>query len=294
MADVAPGIEVTMGRILRVFPIRTSHTPTDDLVRIGDPDLLPVPDVDEVHISCVFTWHREECHRLADAWQLRLPKATVKVGGPGFGDRGDEFTPGFYVRSGITITSRGCPERCKWCYVPDREGRIRLLPIREGHIIQDNNLLACSQEHFAAVCEMLSQQPKAARFVGGFQIARFRSWHLDCLYPLRIREIWTAFDEWHTGNLGNLRLFREIAMQLPTINGVQEPRRKLRCYVLIGRNGERIQEARHRLECVWGVGYLPFAQIFCNDDGQTRCGPEWRALAREWSRPAAMFAQHKP
>ena len=42
--------------ILRVFPHRTSYTPTDALAFAGEPLGLLIPPHDEVHISCVFTW----------------------------------------------------------------------------------------------------------------------------------------------------------------------------------------------------------------------------------------------
>ena len=68
-------------------------TPDDDLVRIGEPDLLPVPEVDEVHVSCVFTWHVERAKVIAGAWAARLPGVPVRLGGPAFGDEGGEFVP---------------------------------------------------------------------------------------------------------------------------------------------------------------------------------------------------------
>ena len=52
-------------RIVRVFPRRTSATPTDDLAFVGDPPLF-LPEADEVHVSCTFTWDRAEARRLLD------------------------------------------------------------------------------------------------------------------------------------------------------------------------------------------------------------------------------------
>jgi hypothetical protein len=50
--------------IIRVFPCRTSYTPDDDMVFIGEPPPLLIPPHDEVHISCVFTWDKDYCEQL--------------------------------------------------------------------------------------------------------------------------------------------------------------------------------------------------------------------------------------
>jgi hypothetical protein len=175
--------------------------------------------------------------------------------------------------------------------VPKREGGLRLLPILEGHEIQDNNILACPKDHFAAVCRMLSRQRKGARFVGGFEANRLREWHLKRLSPLSINEIWLACD-----TLASIQAVRgavEMLSEIPSIQSVADPRRKLRCYVLIGRGPETIEQAEERLEAVWRAGCLPFAQLFRDDDGLVQATNDWRALARKWSRPAAMFVNHK-
>lgn len=66
--------------LLRVFPRRTTATPTDERAYVGNPPLF-WPEADEVHVSVAFTWDRAEGERLADAWTATgLP---VKIGGPG-------------------------------------------------------------------------------------------------------------------------------------------------------------------------------------------------------------------
>ena len=82
------------------------------------------------------------------------------VGGPAFGAGGRIFKPGLYVKHGVTFTSRGCPNKCRFCLVPALEGKIQVLPIRSGNIVQDNNLLACPQGHLNQVFKMLKTQKK--------------------------------------------------------------------------------------------------------------------------------------
>ena len=269
-----------MNPIIRVFPRRTSHTPTDDMVFIGNPPLM-LPSGDEVHVSCAFTWDTKRALLLADAW--RQYYSTVKVGGPAFDDLAGEFTPGLYVREGITTTSRGCNHQCPWCFVPKREGRLRELAIKPGYILQDNNLLQCSRPHLERVFAMCRQQKHAVSFPGGFEAALVSDWVAGELRSLRIGEIWLAAD-----HDAALRPLEKAVHKLHWL-----PRRKLRCYVLIGYDGEAIADAEARLRAVWDVGVLPFAQLYRDADNSIRWPYEWRQLARTWSRPAAMFALMK-
>lgn len=285
-------------RILRVFPRRTSMTPDDALVRIGPPGLYdirvgraqPELDADEIHVSCCFTWDRRLCADLAQTWELAQPGLPVLIGGPGWpsenGPADGEFVPGRYVRDGVTFTSRGCPNKCPWCLVPAREGALHELPIQPGHIVQDNNLLACSRKHFEQVCGMLAAQKRAAKFAGGFEAARLRPWHVELLRQLRIEEVWLASDG-PTLTAG----FRQAVSKLRSFL----PLRKVRAYVMIGYKDEGVRYAEDRLLEVYHAGALPFAQIYRPPEGS----PPWqladrtmRLLARKWSRPAAIFANY--
>ena len=274
-------------RILRVFPHRTSMTPTDSLAFVGDPPLFrpDAGDVDEVHVSVTFTWDVDEGRRLRDAWVQYYPM--VKMGGPAVDiDPPGKFTPGLYVRKGVTFTSRGCPRRCPWCFVPKREGIVRELGIKPGWIVQDNNLLATSREHQERVFEMLRSQERAVSFPGGLDSRLMDDWIVDQFRALKIGQIFFAADS--DAGLENLRGVRE---RLPFLS-----RRQLRCYVLIGFGGEPYEKALARLEAVWGMGFMPFAQLYRDSIHNTvhriRYSTEWRMLARTWSRPAAMIVQH--
>ena len=269
-----------MTKIIRVFPRRTSLTPTDGLAFVGDPPLWQ-PPADEVHVSVTFTWDRKEGERLAGAWGQYYP--VVKLGGPAFGDPGNGFTPGLYVKEGVTFTSRGCNKRCPWCLVPPREGRLRLLPIQPGWIVNDNNLLQCPREHQAAVYEMLMQQRRAAKFAGGLDATLVDDWVADQLRTVPISEVYLAAD-----TKGSLHALRTAVERLSFLR-----RKQLRCYVLIGFDGEAIQDAQERLEDVWEGGCLPFAQLYQPPDRFIHYSQEWRDLVRTWSRPAAMAAMHR-
>ena len=280
-----------MKQILRVFPERTALTPTDDLVVVGAPGLIEPPPFDEIHVSCTFTWQLDQAQEIAEAWARKYPSVHTMKGGPACGDPGREFVPGRYVRFGISISSRGCPNNCPWCFVPKREGKLRLLPICTGNDVADNNVTAWPKAHFDMLIAMLQSQ-SGIRFSGGLEACRWTPWHLDGfrrLKPSQIREIWFAADtDWA------LKKVAMVADQIRPMfrNYSQAGRRKLRCYVMIGRR-ESLAQAEARLERVWDMGFLPFAQLYQAGGQKTEYNDDWRALERKWARPAAMFACHK-
>jgi hypothetical protein len=247
---------------------RTSFTPTDAIV--GYPGLW-LPKVDTINISCVFTWDKPEASRVAEAWKASGYK--VNLGGPAFDDPGGEFTPGKFIRAGVTITSRGCIRNCPFCYVPKREGKIRHLEIKAGNIVNDNNLLACNRAHIERVFDMLKTQ-RAIEFKGGIDARLLKPWHIDAMRGLKIREIWTASD--------GIEYLSTATAAIRALSAAGFSRNKIRCYVLIGYGGEEQAYAEYRLREVFCAGSLPFAQLY---DGFTPT-KEWKQFARTWSRPA--------
>ncbi len=281
-------------RIIRVFPRRTSFTPTDDLVFIGDPPLLR-PEADIVHVSVAFTWDIEDriIHRgrntwvqkggktLAQAWGQYYP---VEIGGPAFGSPSTFFTPGRYVKQGVTFTSRGCPGRCGYCLVQEREGNLWEYPdFAVGHIIQDNNLLACSHEHQERVYAMLRQQSLAAVFSGGLSAHLVDDWVVSQFSTLRIAQAFFACDT----DAG----FPALDYAKGKFYFLSQD--KLRCYVLLGYEGESLEAGVARLKRVWDIGMIPFAQLYQPPDKWIDYPHEWRDTARTWSRPAATKALMK-
>lgn len=267
-------------KILRVFPRRTSFTPQDDLSFVGDPpSRLIRPEADEVHVSCTLTWDRAKAERLALAWGQYYP---VKLGGCALGSETDGFTPGMYVRRGITFTSRGCNNRCPWCLVPEREGRLFELPIQEGNVLKDNNILQCSRGHLTNVFAMLRKQHQV-ELSGGLDSRLLTEEIASEIRALRLRQVFLAADTKEA-----IRPLRKAVALL------QLPRNKVRCYVLLKFNkSETLSDARARMELVWEAGAMPFAQLYQPPDEWIDYPWEWTDFARTWSRPAAMKAAMK-
>lgn len=258
--------------MIRVFCHRNKWTPTDPLSFVGWPPLFR-PAEQPVHISVTFTWDMELGQRLRDAWGVYY--SDVQIGGPAFDDPGGQFEPGRYIKDGVTITSRGCNKRCPWCFVPRREGLVRELKIKPGNIIQDNNLLACSEGHIRQVFAMLQGQ-NAAVFSGGIDTTLLKDWPRPLFELITVKEIWVACDTWTA-----LKALQRAALILDGFN-----QSKLRCYAMIGFNGESLAQAERRLETIYEAGFLPFCQLYQGGDRKVY-SPEWRALARKWARPAA-------
>jgi hypothetical protein len=209
----------------------------------------------------------------------------VLLGGPAYGSPGGDFTPGMYVKAGMTITSRGCIRRCPFCFVPQREGPLRLLEIKPGWDILDNNLLACPRPHVEAVLDMLEGQPRAARFTGGIDARLCRPWFVRRLGTMRVQILYTAFD------LPGVEPHVERTVKMLREEGLSQ--RQVGCYVLVGYAGDTLEHAEARLEWVFQTGGTPFAMFYRpGDDLRFTIPTAWRAFVRKWNRPACIFASH--
>lgn len=181
-------------RIIRVFPRKTSYTPDDEYAFVGMPQML-LPEHDEVHISCTFTWDKDYAEELAFQWEGRTNKP-VRLGGPAFQSKAEDFIPGMYIKRNIIFTTRGCNNNCPWCCVPKLEGKLKELPIVPGNWIQDNNFLQSSKRHKERVFEMLKTQHGIC-FKGGLETDLIDDHFIAGLQDIgtqRIKELWLACD----------------------------------------------------------------------------------------------------
>jgi hypothetical protein len=272
-------------RILRVFPRRTAATPDDDLVRVGvECDLHGLVDIDEIHVSVTFSWDIPVAESAAKNWeQLRVP---VKLGGPAFNDPGGEFTPGFYMKHGYVITSRGCPNHCWFCSVPKRSGKLRELEIKPGWILNDDNLLACSQRHKERVFEMLMAYPGKVDFAGGLEAKILTAWDVEKLVQVRPRQMFFAYDtpDDYEPLVEAGKMLRAAGFQGK--NG--EVDRRMRSFVFIGFPKDTLEDADKRMWQTLRAGFMPMAMLWRDTRKNARPSKEWRTFQRSWARPAAM------
>jgi hypothetical protein len=267
-----------MKRIIRVFPRRTNATPADPLAVVGrKPELFDYAD--EVHVSVAFTWDLPLAEQLAEEWKSVAP---VRIGGPATGMRGEEFTPGIYVKDGYVVTSRGCPNRCWFCSVWKREGNeVRELPIRDGWNVLDDNLLACSPEHIRAVYNMLERQEHPIEFTGGLESKRMTNGIAQALRRLRPKQLFFAYD-----TPDDLEPLRE-AGRMMLAAGFSTASHVLRCYVLCGWPKDTTEDAKKRMLEAMDAGFTPMAMALRGQDGSR--SKEWIAFQRAWARPCMIY-----
>lgn len=144
----------------------------------------------------------------------------------------------------------------------------------------DDNLLACSEKHVAAVFEMLHKQPERSAFTGGLEAARITPEIALELKRLNPKPIFTAYDS--DLRLDHVRKAGEI-LQLAGFNY-----EIIRCYVLIGFPGDTKPEAYRRIKQAWDAGFMPMAMLYRDESGRT--SREWRQFQKAWVRPASIKA----
>lgn len=272
-------------RIARVFTVKTKYTPDDDLVFFDEPGLFH-PDVDQVHVSCSFSWDRAKAEHLAKQW--RAVCDDVRLGGPAFGDPGGEFTPGLYVKHGYTFTSRGCIRKCEYCLVPQREGRIRELKIHDGRWVLDSNLLACSRPHVEAVFDMLERQAENVKLLCGLDTYLIKDWHLERVERLRkkLDFLYLAFDD-----MDDKESVREAIVKLYD-RGLRQ--NQIWCFVLAGFKDDTPEEAAKRCEWVFSEGAFPFPSYYRGPEQAVFKRPkEWSSVCSDWATARVMMSRMK-
>jgi hypothetical protein len=271
-------------RLIRVFPRKTKATPDDELAYFGPPDLFA--EADEVHVSVAFTYDKAKAEVLAEQWRYVAP---TKVGGVAYGDRGEEFIPGRYIKPGYVFTSRGCPRKCWFCSVWKRDPVPRLLPIIDGWNILDDNLLACPRPHVEAVFAMLRRQKGRICFTGGLEALALEDYQVDLLAGLKQKP--SMFFAYDPGD--EFETLRSAARRLLDAGFTTESHR-MRVYVLIGFPKDTFERAEARLIDMQGIGFTPMAMLWRPETpSQAKWEPDarWRGFQRLWARPAIIHAQ---
>lgn len=264
-------------RPIRVFVARTNWTPDDEMAFVGHPPLFrPGTPETPVYISVTFTWHKQRAELLRREWAYFYK--FVSVGGPAYdGGAGGEFSPGLFLKKGCTITSRGCVKKCGWCV--ERNNPLREITIKPGWIVQDSNLLACSDDHIRSVFDMLRAQKRNVFFNGGLDKHFLKDWHRLLFDSIPIGELWFACDV--TSDLPWLERAAQILQGIPL--------RKRRCYTMIGYDTETPVEAERRIKRVFELGFMPFCQLYQPDETRAYSAA-WRKVRAKWSRPAAYMS----
>jgi hypothetical protein len=275
-------------KIARVFPRITKATPKDEYTFFTEePPMMILPEIDEVHVSVTFTYDKPKAEDMAENW--RKVGVPVKIGGPAYDDPGGEFVPGMYLKKGFTTTSRGCNNKCWFCSVWRREGRLRELEIKDGHIIQDNNILGCSEYHVKSVFEMLGRQRKRPIFSGGLEAKILRPWHVELFLKAKPQEMFFAYDtpDDYEPLVEAGKMLKEAGLTIKS--------RVPRAYVLMGYRNDTIEKAEQRCIDTLKAGFIPFAMVYRDSEGKvdTSFTTGWDNIQRRWTRQAIIYSRHK-
>jgi hypothetical protein len=268
-----------VSNIARIFPRKTNATPNDEFVFFDEPP-ENCDNIEKAHISVTFTYDKEKAEILAEKWDK---KVATSLDGPAYDNFGGEFIPGMYLKNGYVITSRGCNNKCWFCSVPRREGKIRELIIKNGHNLLDSNILACSDNHIKKVFEMLSKQKQRPLLTGGLEAKILKWWHVNLLWEIRPQRMYFAYD-----TVDDLEPLIEAGKKLRYADFT---RNHLYCYVLIGYLKDDFNGAEKRLIDAWKFGFMPMAMLWRNKKGIV--DENWKKFSRLWSRPAIIRSRMK-
>lgn len=225
------------------------------MYKLWKKDIVSWNEGKNLYISIPFTWLLPKAKTIAI--QNKNKKRTI-VGGPAVDIKPNYF--GKYATVGksttvsplsihnpfATFTTRGCPNKCKFCAVPKIEGDFKELNDFEiKPIVCDNNFLESSKNHFNKVVDRL----KKLHFVDfnqGLDARKFKKFHADRFAELNLLKLRFSFD--HV----NLESKVYDAIKLAKSAGLKD----INIYVLIGFK-DTPEEAYYKLEKVREWDCLP-------------------------------------
>jgi hypothetical protein len=226
---------------------------------------MPLREYDQVYASKVFTFSHEPSY---------LPiKGLTKAGTGYIGQQeGMVSLPDVVERKSpdyslypewphaMGFTTRGCPNRCAFCVVPRKEGRLGVVGDlysfwagQKSVILLDNNLTAAPMDHFKAIIDQLTYRKVRVDFSQGLDLRRLTEEHAQLLGRVRrLKRIHFAWD--------NVRdeaaIRRGLGRILRAING-----HDIMVYVLIGFDSAP-DEDLYRVEALRGLGVGPFVMPY--------------------------------
>jgi len=230
------------------------------------------------YLSVVFTWDLPKAHMRA-VW-LTQEGYHVIAGGPAVklmpdylsevAEIGDDMDGVLEKHNpDATFTSRGCIRKCKFCAVPVIEGDLVELDDWElKPIVCDNNLLACSIEHFNKVVDRLNPL-KDIDFNQGLDARLLTQYHADRIAELNMAVVRLAWDDMKSGN-AFMQAFERLRKA-----GIKAE--KIRVYCLINFK-DMPDDALFRIRTVNNIGALPSPMRYQPLDTLTRnayISPNW-------------------
>jgi len=218
-------------------------------------DIVSWKEGKNIYISIPFTWLLPKAKELA--LKNKNKKRTI-VGGPAVklipeyltkvATIGAETTisPLLIHNPFATFTTKGCPNKCKFCAVPKIEGEFKELKEFEiKPLVCDNNFLESSKKHFDFVIDRLKKL-EFVDFNQGLDARKFKKYHADRFTELKNLKLRFSLD--------HISLESKVydAIYLAKSAGLKD----INIYVLIGYK-DTPEEAYYKLEKIREWGCLP-------------------------------------
>lgn len=171
----------------------------------------------------------------------------------------------YNVNFSMGFTSRGCPRRCPWCIVPDKEGNIRPTASiyefwdrrHKKIVLLDNNLLA--SPNWRSTMNCLIAESLEADFNQGLDIRLVDEEVAGYLKHVKTRQLRFAFDD-----ICYESSVRK-GIELLTKQGIRS--RKLSFYVLLGFNDDA-EDAVERMRILGSYNVDVYPMIYKASDGK--------------------------
>ncbi len=149
---------------------------------------------DKIYVSCIFEKNKKQC----ETWETR-----AEIGGSGYdlNIKLPEEIENIKPRINMGFTSRGCIRNCKFCIVPQKEGKIKavgdLLDLWDGKskevMLIDNNILALP-DHFKLICKQARDNNIRLDFNQGLDFRLINEDNLKELIKTKTTDYRFAFD----------------------------------------------------------------------------------------------------
>ena len=240
---------------------------------------------DITYISKVFTFSPEPALGLGSYGKIIR-------GGTGFNmnenlpDSIDKICPDYSIypdlKAAYGFITRGCPNNCAWCIVPQKEGNIypysdieEWLDGKKEAIIMDNNIIA--HEHGLTQLEKIARLGIKVDINQGIEARRITPEIAQLLSKVKFSRY--------------IRMACDTKAAIPSIDSAVKSLSKfgvkpyrIFCYVLV----KDIQDALFRIEFLRKLGVIPFAQPYRDFKNNILPTREQRNLAR-WCNHKAIF-----
>lgn len=275
------------------------HKTQGDLVTVTrhiERELFEDADYDRVYGSCIFSFSRERLDRFMRQWPSAIVGGTGSASGVTVADIIGDYDQHDYdgypdFTASIGFTQRGCRLKCKFCVVPQKEGKNRstgtITQIWRGdpypkHIhLLDNDFFG--QPNYRAVIDEILEDDYKVCFSQGINTRLITDEAAAALATIKYRDtsfnkkrLYTAWD-----NLKDEKVFFAGVERLAR-HGI--PPTQLMCYMLIGFDPlETWDRLWYRFLKMTALGIDPYPMVFNERRTDLKCFQRW-VITREYKK----------